>query len=152
MKRQIFLLISAKIFALLIFVNIANINAQQVALYNHSGFPEAYIDFDNEATVFLWDGTPVAFLHREYNDLMVIGFNSSYLGWYENGILYSYECEILGCKRDVLDIPYKDCPRKGKQKRVPEKPDLIPIYPIKNILKTTWCETNLSDYIKQGLE
>ena len=35
-------------------------NAQQVSLYDSQGEARAYIDYDEEATIFMWDGTPVA--------------------------------------------------------------------------------------------
>lgn len=37
------------------------VNAQQISLYDSEGEARAYIDYDEEATIFMWDGTPVAF-------------------------------------------------------------------------------------------
>ena len=50
-------------------------NAQQVSLYDSEGEARAYIDFDEEATIFMWDGTPVAFLEKDGSDICVFGYN-----------------------------------------------------------------------------
>jgi hypothetical protein len=49
--------------------------AQQLNLFNKSGEPTAYIDFDKDGTIFKWDGTAMAFLKSESGGTQVIGFN-----------------------------------------------------------------------------
>ena len=41
------------------------VNAQQISLYDSEGEARAYIDYDEEATIFMWDGTPVAFVEKD---------------------------------------------------------------------------------------
>ena len=37
---------------------------EEVALFGSSGKTEAYIDFEDEMTIYLWGGKPVAYLEK----------------------------------------------------------------------------------------
>ena len=74
------------------------VNAQQISLYDSEGEARAYIDYDEEATIFMWDGTPVAFVEKDGRDLCVFGFNGSFLGWYEDGVIYDKKGYAVGAK------------------------------------------------------
>jgi hypothetical protein len=50
----------------------------QETLFDINGNPVAYIDYDDEDIIYLWDGIPVAYLDYESN---IYGFNGKYLGW-----------------------------------------------------------------------
>ena len=50
------------------------VNAQQISLYDSEGEARAYIDYDEEATIFMWDGTLVAFVEKDGRDLCVFWF------------------------------------------------------------------------------
>ena len=53
--------------------------------------PVAYIDVNDELTIYLWDGTPVAYLYGED----VYGFNGTHLGWFEQGIIYNHKGDAI---------------------------------------------------------
>jgi hypothetical protein len=55
----------------------------EVALLNKKGKPVAYLADDGK-TVFLWDGTPVAYLHED----QLYGWNGKQLGWFVNGTIF----------------------------------------------------------------
>lgn len=43
----------------------------------------AYIDADDELTIYLWGGKPVAYLERDTgNEFHVYGFSGKHLGWF----------------------------------------------------------------------
>lgn len=51
--------------------------AREITLFDREGAAIAYIDTNDELTIFLWDGTPVAYLEKS----TIYGFNGKHLGW-----------------------------------------------------------------------
>jgi hypothetical protein len=80
------------------------VNAQQTTLFDSKGEARAYIDYNEEATVFMWDGTPVAFLEKDGSDICLIGFNGSFMGWFENGIIYDKKGYAVGARDGATNI------------------------------------------------
>jgi len=124
-------------------------NAQQVSLYDSEGEARAYIDYDEEATIFLWDGTPVAFVEKDGSDLCVFGFNGSFLGWYEDGIIYDKKGDAVGARKSAVSMITKIERIKGIQKITPIRP-ITPITPIQPILKSSWSNTSLTEFLYYG--
>ena len=64
-----------KIIGLFVIIGLTTtVNAQQISLYDSEGEARAYIDYDEEATIFMWDGTLVAFVEKDGRDLCVFWF------------------------------------------------------------------------------
>lgn len=109
------------------------ISAQQISLYNKDGEPIAYIDYDKDATIYLWKGDPVAYLKKERDDICIFGFNGSFLGWYEEGIIYDKKGKKVGVIKDVdRFMRTKFEPIKGIQKFEPFRSyvtDRVPFQP-----------------------
>ena len=40
------------------------ISAQQTSIYHKQEEAMAYIDYDEDATIFMWNGTPIEFLEK----------------------------------------------------------------------------------------
>jgi hypothetical protein len=72
---------------MLMALTVSTLSAQQVSLYDSDGEASAYIDYDEDGTIFMWNGTPVAFVEKDGSVLCVFGFNGSFLCWYEDGII-----------------------------------------------------------------
>jgi hypothetical protein len=123
-------------------------NAQEISLYDSEGAPKAYIDFDQEATIFMWDGTPVAFLENDGQDKAVFGFNGHFLGWYTNGILYDKNGYMVGSRKDATIMVTQIEPIKSIQQITPIQP-VTPITPIQPILKLNWSTTSLVEFLGQ---
>jgi hypothetical protein len=83
------------IMTVILFALSLSVNAQQVSLFDKNGEATAYIDYGKEAAVFLWDGTPVAFLENAN----IISYNREFLGWYQAGILYDKNGNIAAVKK-----------------------------------------------------
>ncbi|TAL01848.1 MAG: hypothetical protein EPO08_09160 [Rhodospirillaceae bacterium] len=70
--------------------------AEDVSLYDGGGEAVAYIAVDDELTVYLWGGQPVAYL----DDGSVWGFNGKHLGWFDGGVIWDHEgngaCALKG--------------------------------------------------------
>lgn len=123
--------------------------SQQISLYDSDGEAGAYIDFGEDATIFMWDGTPVAFLEKDGSDVCVFGFNGSFLGWYIDGIVYDKKGYAVGAKKGATSMITKIERIKGIQKITPIRP-VTPITPIQPILKSSWSSTSLTEFLYFG--
>lgn len=141
--KNVFLLFG---FTLLMF---STVYSQQISLFDSEGEATAYIDYDKDATVFLWDGTPVAFIDKDGRDLCVFGFNGKFLGWYEDGVIYDKSGYAVGAKKGAVQMMTKIERIKGIQKIIPIRP-ITPITPISPIFKNTWSKTPLNVFLILG--
>ncbi len=126
-------------------------NAQQVSLFDSKGEARAYIDYDQDSTIFMWDGTPVAFLEKDGNDICVFGFNGIFLGWYEDGLIYNEKGESVGGKEGSVNLRLQREPRKSSQQRVPRKPR-TPRTPTTPRWSRSWSSTSLMEFLYSGKE
>lgn len=139
-----------KLFFLFVMIlTVSTLSAQQISIYDSDGEARAYIDYDEEATIFMWDGTPVAFIEKDGNDLCVFGFNGSFLGWYEDGIMYDKKGFAVGARKGAVNMITKIEKIKGIQKITPIRP-ITPITPIQPIWKSSWSNTSLTEFLYYG--
>jgi hypothetical protein len=137
-------------FALLIFLSFQKVtSAQQISLYDNNGEARAYIDFDEEATIFFWDGTPAAFLEQDGRDICVIGFNGNFMGWYEDGIIYDKKGYAVGAREGAINMMTKMERMKGMQKMTPMRP-MTPMSPMQPMWKSSWSSTSLTEFLYFG--
>jgi hypothetical protein len=78
-------------------------------LYDISGNPVAYIDYDSECTVYMWSGKPVAYITSD----MIYGFNGKHLGWYVDGVVRNLSGQICGTNRYAATVYLKYEPYKA---------------------------------------
>ena len=97
----------------------------------------------------MWDGTPVAFVEKDGRDLCVFGFNDSFLGWYEDGVIYDKKGYAVGARKGAVSMITKIERIKGIQKITPIRP-ITPITPIQPILKNSWSNTSLTEFLYYG--
>ena len=71
----------------------------QVTLYDAGKESVAYIDYPDDATIYLFDGEPVAFIRSEE---LVFSFNGRFLGWYRDGVLYDRTTYAVGARHDIV--------------------------------------------------
>lgn len=127
-------------------------NKGQVTLFDKNKEGVAYIDYDDEYTIYLFDGKPVAYLVSEEK---VYGFNGKFLGWYFDGVLYDNKSGYaVGAKHGV---------EKGEINTIVTHVERIKgvkyIKPIKHIKSTAptplvpkynWADITLLDFLSQG--
>jgi len=123
-----------------------SVNAQQTSLFDSEGEAIAYIDYEEDATIFMWDGTPVAFLENDGSGNCVFGFNGKFLGWYENGIIYNEEGYLVGAKEGAVNIRTQREPRKSRQLRVPRKPRTPRVQRTPR-WNRSWSNTSLTEFL-----
>ncbi len=123
--------------------------AQQVSLYDSEGEAVAYIDYEEDATIYLWNGSPVAFIAKDGSDVCIFGFDRSFLGWYENGVVYDKEGYTVGSRKDALNMFYRMEPFKGFAKLAPLRP-ITPFTPLKPFWKNQWSDATLTEFLYLG--
>jgi hypothetical protein len=121
------------------------VNAQQTSLFDSEGEARAYIDYGENATIFLWDGTPVAFLEKNGSDICVFGFNGSFMGWYEDGIIYDKKGYAVGARKGATNMMTKMERMKSMQKMAPMR-SMTQMTPMQPMWKSSW-EFNFIDRI-----
>lgn len=87
-------------------------------LYDKSGNAAAYIASDySRETLYLWDGTPVAYIYEEEH---VYGINGRHLGWLRDDVIYSNKGERMGFTHTTCPVSIAKPPPKGKKQSVHE--------------------------------
>lgn len=135
---------------LLLGLSALNLKAQEVTLFDREGKAIAYIDYDEEATIFLWKGKRAAFLEAEGDDICVFGFNGKLLGWYEEGVVYDKKGYAVGKRSRPGGFSLGIEPIKGIQEIAPIRPITPIILPDKPELKEEWSETPLVEFLYFG--
>jgi hypothetical protein len=133
---------------LLLFVAFT-VNAQETTLFDSQGNARAYIDYDDDATIYLWNGKAVAFLENDGNDMCVFGFNGNFLGWYEDGIVRDDNGNAVGARDGATNMITSIEPIKSIQEISPIRP-ITPITPIKPIFSNSWSSESLTEFLYSG--
>jgi hypothetical protein len=95
----------------------------EVKLFNARGAAEAYIAVDDELTIYLWSGKPVAYLEKAganegYN---VYGFNGKHLGWFTKGAIYDHDGTAACATAEVMTSATQAEPAKSFKQFKPFK-------------------------------
>ncbi len=109
----------------------------EVSLFDAGGNPVAYIAPAENMTLYLWDGTPVAYLDlQKSNGPHVYGFNGKHLGWLASGIVWDHPgyatCALKEAMRSTRYEPYKSYKKYKPYRAYPEYP------PYRPFLTYTW--------------
>lgn len=79
--------------SLLLALGVTTVHAkEEVSLFDGTGRAHAYIAVDDELTIYLWSGRPVAYLEKDREGgYHVYGFNGKHLGWFVRGVIRDHE-------------------------------------------------------------
>jgi len=78
-----------------------------ITLFSYDGNPVAYIADDPEHSIYLCNGTPVAYMVGNE----VYGYNGIHLGWYENDIMWDLYGFRIGFSKETcpnISFPVPD--------------------------------------------
>jgi hypothetical protein len=76
---------------------------EELSLFDGSGRAVAYVVADDDLTIHLWSGEPVAYLARSgTNDFNVYGFNGKHLGWFVDGVVRDHDGDVTCALRDAI--------------------------------------------------
>ena len=118
----------------------------EFSLYDSRGKVAAFIDPEDDATIYLWSGKPVAYLDKN----SVYGFNGKHLGWFIKGAIYDHDGKVAAAVRaHFTALPSAPPPRGFKQFK-PFK-GFQEFKPFQSFLSPTWLDTPANLYFLQGV-
>lgn len=85
--------------------------------YNKEGKATAYLAHDYRGTLYLFDGSPAAYLFEESH---IYGINGRHLGWYRDERIYDHEGARVGFTWATCPVPIGKTPPKPKEAAVDE--------------------------------
>lgn len=120
--------------------------SNEITVWDRRSIATAYIATDDENTIYLWTGEPVAYLVDDH----VYGFNGRHLGWFQEGIIWDYEAISVGFTRQAPYVAQtSEPPKAAKQPKPARLPrEDAPTQPIKTLGVYT---TLLSGVLRFGL-
>jgi len=115
-------------------------------IYNKQGDTIAYFSDDYYETVYLWDGSPVAYV---YDERHLYGLNGRHLGWFIDEIIYDNNGERIGftlrsCPVSVAKEEPK--PRKRARDELRSKWSAPPMPKLSSLSATR----ELEDFLREG--
>ena len=138
---------------LLIAFNPIKAKSQQESLFNSDGYAIAYIDYGECNTIYLYDGTPVAFVQNDGCNFCVYGFNGLFIGWLTDGIIFDRQGYPLAVKRGVAMMRLQKEPIKETKKEKPEIMHIKLVCPsILPEFKDSWSILNFKMILLSGRE
>ena len=119
----------------------------ETTIFNRKGYPVAYITSDYRQTIFLWSGTPVAYIYELEH---VYGINGHHLGWFRNDILFNNNGERIGFLFSTCPVAIAKETVKGK-KQVVEKIRLRWRAQSHPKFVFNFADQDLKDFLTEGL-
>ena len=94
--------------------------------YNKTGQPICYLSGKDDETIFLFNGTPVAYIYNK----SVYSFKGKHLGWYENAWIYDKNGYCIFYTEHASGGPIKPVKRIAPVKSITR---VVPIKSVKSI-------------------
>lgn len=120
--------------------------AAEITIFDHQGEAVAYVDTDEEATIFLWSGRPVAYI----SGTSIYGYNGNHLGWINQGILYDHEGYGVGFFKNATTTLTQLESLKGLKQLEPLR-SLKELEPLRPLFSSYWTNTPLSIFLMSGI-
>jgi hypothetical protein len=123
-----------------------------IDLYDSSGTATAYIDdYLTDKVIYLWDGKPVGYLHQNFNNTDVYGFNGKHLGWFEGGALRDNSGYVIVGTKEALGRTITTGESLKSLKDTPPEKKYREQEPSKPYFSTLPASVNPRDYLLGGL-
>lgn len=119
--------------------------ATEIPIFDKQGEAVAYLDTDEDATIFLWTGRPVAYVSRK----SVYGFNGKHLGWLDQGIFYDHDGYGVGFFKNATSTLTRPEPLKGLKQLRPLR-SLKEPEPLHPLFSFYWTNTPLELFFLDG--
>jgi len=111
----------------------------EISLFDSTGSATAYIAED--MTIYLWSGTPVAYLYKDdAGGFHIYGFNGKHLGWFVGGIARDHKGNAIGGVKKAFVTATKPAPFKSFKTFAPFRPSFT----------RKWSETSFKLFLLQG--
>ena len=115
-------------------------------LFDKSGEAKACIADDYNQTIYLWDGSPVAYV---YHDRQVYGINGRYLGWFIEEIIYNKNGKRVGFTSASCPVPISKVTGKSEKRAMDQIRPKWSAPPTPK-LAFNFAEQDLADFLKEG--
>jgi len=115
-------------------------------LFDKNGNPVAYIADDYNATIYLWDGSPVAYI---YEGEHVYGINGRHLGWWLDEILYNVDGQRIAFASGTCPVAIGKESPKNKKQRIDEIRPRWKAPPLPKLL-FDFASQDLVDFLREG--
>lgn len=132
---------------LLFILTITCAKSQEVSLFDSKGAAIAYIADDSDQTIYLWEGEPVAY----FSDNDIYGFNGKHLGWWQKGIIYNQEGDVVAAIKQVINGYTEYESFKGFKQFKPFK-SFKEFAPFQPYLSSNWSNSSLRRFLLQGVD
>jgi hypothetical protein len=104
----------------------------EVALFDGQGKATAYVVVEDDMTIYLWRGKPVAYLDADSSGgFNVYGFNGKHLGWFLRGTIWDHvggaSCAVKEALRGTQPEPLKSLKELKPLKSLKELAPLRPL-------------------------
>jgi hypothetical protein len=120
-------------------------DAREIALFDREGTAIAYIDTGEDLTIFLWNGSPVAYLEKT----SIYGFNGKHLGWFKDGIVRDHQGNGVGFVEGAVNKVTKLEPLKSLRKLTPIRA-VQQLEPLEPMFRDSWSRISLDLFLSQG--
>ncbi len=117
----------------------------QVSLFDVTGAAIAYIDYDDDSTIYSFAGEPLAYLQADH----IYGFNGKHIGWFEQGILRDHSGSAAGYIKASLPVFAQFEPFKGFKQFKPFK-CFQEFAPFKPFASASSIPGSLHDWLARG--
>jgi hypothetical protein len=123
--------------------------AEEVSLFDSKGSASAYIETDQDKTIYLWSGEPVAYLTLDSgHDFHVYGFSGTHLGWFVGGVLRNNVGYAVCADEHAMPVHELE-PLKSLKSLTPLK-SLEELSPLRPLFTNTWARTSCSMFLQSG--
>lgn len=113
-----------------------------MTLFDKEGYPTAYLDDDE--TILLWDGTPVAYLENDN----IYGSNDKHLSQFEYSTVWNHQRERCGFSKNSLLVFAKHEPFKAFNKFKPFKSFFKEFAPFRPFESNQTIDITFIDFLK----
>lgn len=80
-------------------ISLAKFFLLEITWFDRDKKAVAYVDYADDSTIYMWDGTPVAYMEGTEK---LYRFDGVFLGWYSDEALYDKDGHVVGAERDVV--------------------------------------------------
>ena len=115
-------------------------------IFNKRGDLVAYISDDYNETIYLIDGSPVAYLYEQGH---VYGFNGRHLGLWIEGILYNHDGERIGFTSSTSPVPIGREPTNSQRRSMDEIRPRWEAPPLPK-LSFNFADMDLKRFLREG--
>jgi hypothetical protein len=124
--------------------------AEEVTLFDADGKAVAYVVLDEEMTIYLWSGEPVAYIQRTgRKHPSIYGFNGNNLGWFDSGVVRDHDGDAVGFVKGAVYKTTRFEPFKSFKQFKPFK-GLRELEPLEPLFSLRWSSTPLKEFLTQG--